>query len=98
MGSHFGLIQFRYLDGALGVALFFMVSGYCISMTSLKKKNFFSFWKARYLRLLPLFFLSLSFALSFSMESSPARRENVKKGVRRDQVRSNQEREKKGWE
>ena len=55
--SHFRLLEFPHFDGTLGVVLFFMVSGYCISLTAPRKNGFLSFWKARYLRLLPLFFV-----------------------------------------
>lgn len=53
MASHYNLEKFDNIDGTHGVVLFFFISGFCISMTSPKRKNFWDFWKARLIRLLP---------------------------------------------
>lgn len=53
MISHYGLESLSFLDGTQGVVLFFFISGYCIAMTSEKKRNFWDFWRARLKRLLP---------------------------------------------
>lgn len=48
----------EYIIGTQGVILFFFVSGYYIAMTTEKKTSFKYFWKARLIRLLPVFFLA----------------------------------------
>lgn len=55
--SHYGIVNNNWVTGVHGVVLFFFVSGYCILLTAYKKKDFFAFWKARYIRLLPVFFI-----------------------------------------
>lgn len=55
--AHYELVSSLYLKGTQGVVLFFFISGYCILLTAYRKESFQDFWKARFLRLLPTFFL-----------------------------------------
>ncbi|MCC2679920.1 MAG: acyltransferase family protein [Pseudobdellovibrio sp.] len=56
--SHYVPDHPAFLGGTQGVVLFFFISGYCISMTSQKRKSFKEFWFARWERLLPVLFVS----------------------------------------
>lgn len=64
ISSHFGFRIHNSLDGTVGVLLFFIISGYCIQRSIIKKK-FLDFLKSRYLRLVPTFIICISFTAVF---------------------------------
>jgi peptidoglycan/LPS O-acetylase OafA/YrhL len=53
--SHYNLIPWLPLSGTHGVVIFFMISGYCIELTSRKKSEVSDFALARFWRLIPTF-------------------------------------------
>lgn len=56
---------FKY--GHYGVELFFIISGFVISMTLQRKNTFFQFWKARFFRLFPVYWICMT--LTFAVTS-----------------------------
>lgn len=53
--SHYSLIPGFPFSGTHGVVIFFMISGYCIELTSNKKEKIEDFASARFWRLVPTF-------------------------------------------
>lgn len=51
------VLFFEY--GHFGVELFFIISGFVISLTLNRKKNFLHFWKARFYRLFPIYWVCM---------------------------------------
>lgn len=58
---HFGFCNF----GITGLDLFFMISGFVIFMSISNSKSLKSFWIARFIRLFPIYILSIFIALFF---------------------------------
>lgn len=56
----------RMIDASFGVDLFFVISGFVISMASVKQSNPFSFMSRRITRLVPLYWILTLFVFSLS--------------------------------
>ena len=56
---HFGI--FKY--GGAGVDLFFIISGFVIFMSIERSRNLKAFWRSRFVRLYPSYWLSIAIAV-----------------------------------
>ena len=66
--SHYDLLPPWFpLGGYHGVVVFFAVSGYCMAMTA-PAKTFWTFWRARWVRLLPAFIVCA--LVTFAVEAA----------------------------
>lgn len=78
--SHYGWLDNFFLSGTHGVAIFFMVSGYCIRY-SMSNRNGMQFLTARFWRLVPILFVCATLTAlveAFAPQIHPERGQGVK--------------------